>query len=130
MRKNQSYRSEPHFSILLKVTLKNFKRMLLVHRFDEVFRFSNWFFVAFLLIWLKNLRAQFGLYQKNAGVRTPWTLPLDVLLKKYRRVISHDTEEGCKVLKKLTCSFKHDIRNLVNFHPTIQKSENCFLSEV
>ena len=35
-----------------------------------------------------------------------------------------------KFKEKLTCSFKHDIRNLVNFHPTIQKSENCFLSKV
>ena len=25
---------------------------------------------------------------------------------------------------KLTCSFKHDTRNLVNFHSTTQKSEN------
>ena len=26
--------------------------------------------------------------------------------------------------EKLTCSFKHDKRNLVNFHPTTQMSEN------
>ena len=39
----------------------------------------------------------------------------------YRRVIAHETEEWCKVLKKLTFGFKYDIRNLVNFHPTIQK---------
>ena len=29
-----------------------------------------------------------------------------------------------KFKEKLICSFKHDIRNLVNFHPTTQKSEN------
>ena len=29
-----------------------------------------------------------------------------------------------KFKEKLTCSFKHNIRNLVNFHPTTQKSEN------
>ena len=29
----------PHFNVLLKVVLKNFKRMPLVHRFDEFFRF-------------------------------------------------------------------------------------------
>ena len=29
-----------------------------------------------------------------------------------------------KFKEKLTCSFKYDIRNLVNFHPTTQKSEN------
>ena len=26
--------------------------------------------------------------------------------------------------EKLTCGFKYDMRNLVNFHPTTQKSEN------
>ena len=26
----------------------------------------------------------------------------------------------------MTCGFKHDIRNLVNFHPTTQKSTNFF----
>ena len=26
--------------------------------------------------------------------------------------------------EKLTCSFKYDMRNLVNFHPTTQTSEN------
>ena len=85
MRINQSYWWEPRFSILLKVALKNFKRMLLVHRFDGFFCFLNWFFKAFVLNWLKNLRAQFGLYGKRAGVRTPWTtppssLPLDARL--------------------------------------------------
>ena len=28
--------------------------------------------------------------------------------------------------KKLTCGFTYDMRNLVNFHPTTQKSENFF----
>ena len=27
-----------------------------------------------------------------------------------------------------TCSFKHDIKNLVNFHPTTLKSENFTLT--
>ena len=26
--------------------------------------------------------------------------------------------------EKLTCGFKYDMRNLMNFHPTTQKSEN------
>ena len=30
--------------------------------------------------------------------------------------------------EKLTCSFKYDIRNLVNFYPTTQKSENFTLT--
>ena len=40
---------------------------------------------------------------------------ITVQLKKYRRVISHDIEEWCRV-------FKFDMRNLVNFHPNTQKS--------
>ena len=65
---------------LFNVVLKNFKRMLLLHRFDGFFCFLNWFFKAFLLNWSKNLREQFRLYQKRAGIRIPWTLPLDVRL--------------------------------------------------
>ena len=42
---------EPRFSILPKVVLRNFRRMLLVHRFDGFFCFLNWFFKAFLLNW-------------------------------------------------------------------------------
>ena len=60
--------------------LKNFKRILLVHCFDEFIRFLDWFFKAFLLNWFKNLRAQYGLYWKRAGVRTPWIPPLDARL--------------------------------------------------
>ena len=58
--------------ILLKVVLKTFKRRLLVHSFDGIFRFLNRFFKAFLINWSKNLRAQFGLSRKRAGVWTPW----------------------------------------------------------
>ena len=47
-------------------------------------------------------------------------------LKKYRKVISLDTEEWCEVSKKLTCSF-YDMRNFVNFHQTTQKSQNLTL---
>ena len=28
--------------------------------------------------------------------------------------------------EKLTCGFKYDMKNLVNFHPTTQESENFF----
>ena len=48
-------------------------------------------------------------------------------LKKYRRVISHDTRfngNDARFKEKLTFIFKYDMRNLVNFHPTTQKSEN------
>ena len=47
-------------------------------------------------------------------------------LKKYQRVTSDDNEEWCKLLKKLAYGFKYDMRNLVNFHPSTQKSENLF----
>ena len=38
-------------------------------------------------------------------------------------------KSDAKFKEKLTCSFKHDIRNLVNFHPTTQKSQNFTLSD-
>ena len=33
-------------------------------------------------------------------------------------------KSDAKFKGKLTCDFKYDMRNLVNFHPTTQKSEN------
>ena len=33
-------------------------------------------------------------------------------------------KNDAKFKEKPTCSFKYDIRNLVNFHPNTQKSEN------
>ena len=50
--------------------------------------------------------------------------------KKYRRVTLMTLKNDVKNKEKLACSFKYDIRNLVNFHPTIQKFENCLLSKV
>ena len=49
-------------------------------------------------------------------------------LKMYRTVISHGTEEWCnaKFKEKLARNFKYDMRNLVNFYPTTQRSENFF----
>ena len=47
-------------------------------------------------------------------------------MKKYRRVMCHDTEEWCKVCKKLTLGFKNDMRNLVNFNASSGKSENLY----
>ena len=62
-------------SAVLKIAFKIFKRMLLIHCFNGFFPFLNWFFKAFLLNWLTNLRAQFGLYRKRAEVWTPWKPP-------------------------------------------------------
>ena len=54
-------------------------------------------------------------------------------LKKCKRVISHGDEEpmksDTKFKEKLTCVFKHDMWNLVNFHPTTKKSEDFTLME-
>ena len=36
----------------------------------------------------------------------------------------HDTQGDVKFEGKLTCGLKNDIRNLVNFHASSQKSEN------
>ena len=35
-------------------------------------------------------------------------------------------ESDAKLKEKLASGFKYDMRNLVNFHPTTQKSENLF----
>ena len=35
-------------------------------------------------------------------------------------------KSDAKFKEKPTCGFKYDMRNLVNFHPTTQKSENFF----
>ena len=35
-------------------------------------------------------------------------------------------ESDAKFKETLTCGFKYDMRNLVNLHPTTQKSENFF----
>ena len=35
-------------------------------------------------------------------------------------------KSDAKFKEKLTCGFKYDMRNLVNFHPNTQKSENFF----
>ena len=34
---------------------------------------------------------------------------------------------NAKLKVTLTCGFKYDMRNLVNFHPTAQKSKNLIL---
>ena len=56
-------------------------------------------------------------------------------LKKYRRAISHDNEEWSNVYRKLTFCLKNDMRNLMNFNSSSEKSENLhfdgiFLSKV
>ena len=43
-------------------------------------------------------------------------------MKKYKRVMSHDTEEWCKVWRKLALGSKSDMRNSVNVNPS--KYEN------
>ena len=35
-------------------------------------------------------------------------------------------KSDAKFKEKLTCDFKYDMRNFVDFHPTPQKSENFF----
>ena len=45
-------------------------------------------------------------------------------MKKYKRVMFHDTEECPKFEEKLTLGSKNDMRNLVNFNASSGKSEN------
>ena len=46
-------------------------------------------------------------------------------LKKYRTLMTLNSD--AKFKEKLICGFKYDMRNFVNFHPTIQKSKNFTL---
>ena len=45
-------------------------------------------------------------------------------MKKYKRVMFHDTEECPKFEEKLTLGSKNDMRNLVNFNVSSGKSES------
>ena len=45
-------------------------------------------------------------------------------MKKYRRVMSHNTKEYPKFEEKLTFGSKNDMRNLVNFNVSSGKSES------
>ena len=45
-------------------------------------------------------------------------------LKKYRGVFFHDTDEWCKIWKKLTCGLENDMMNLANFHQSTWKCQN------
>ena len=45
--------------------------------------------------------------------------------KKYRTLMTLNSDAIFK--EKLICGFKYDMRNFVNFHPTIQKSKNFTL---
>ena len=51
-------------------------------------------------------------------------------MKKYRRVMSHDTEEWCKVWKKLTFGSKNWMQYLVNFNASSSKSRNLLYDMV
>ena len=54
-----------------------------------------------------------------------WSKSCTVLPKKSTEKLSLMTlNSDAKFKEKLTFSFKHDIRNLSNFHSTTQKSEN------
>ena len=43
-------------------------------------------------------------------------------MKKYGRVISHDTAKWCEFEEKLAHGFKNDMTNLVNFNASSGKS--------
>ena len=45
-------------------------------------------------------------------------------MKKYKRVMFHDTEECPKFEEKLALGSKNDMRSLVNFNVTSGKSES------
>ena len=63
--------------------------------------------------------------QSNVWNFTLWWTALSKWFKVL--AISHDTEKWYKCKEKLTFGFKYDMRNLVNFQPATQKSENLTL---
>ena len=51
-----------------------------------------------------------------------------IYMKKYKRVMFHDTEKCPKFEEKLTLVSKYDMRDLVNFNVTSGKSESLHLN--
>ena len=49
-------------------------------------------------------------------------------LKIYRGTICHDNEKDARLENELTCRFKIEMRTLMNFNPSTQKSKNFALS--
>ena len=47
-------------------------------------------------------------------------------MKKYRRVISHDTQNEAKFEEKVTLGSKNNMKNLVTFNASSGKSENLY----
>ena len=114
MRINYSSWWEPRFSILLKVVLKNFRRMLLVHRFDGFFCSLNWFFKAFLLNWFATTKTwrtwSLALSVHNFLSHLHFFKIGEIMLLKYEnlmppaghiRPILRSTIERCPLLRKL-----------------------------
>ena len=70
----------------------------------------------------------FDLSTKKSQKFALWLIPfmkknITFDLKKYRRVIFHDTKIRCKIEEKLTCGLENDIMNLANFHQKTFKSQ-------
>ena len=50
-----------------------------------------------------------------------------VSAKKFQELSLMTLKSDPKLKEKLTCGFKYDMRDLINFHPTTQKFENFTL---
>ena len=91
---------------------------------------KNWFVVSKMTrIWWILTRALKSL--KNLYV--DWFLLCKVFNlwpKRYRGVIFLDTEEWCKIWRKMTCGLKNDMRNLIHFHQSTRKSQNLGFDRV
>ena len=48
-------------------------------------------------------------------------------LEIYRGTICHDNEKDAKLEEELTCRFKIEMRTLMNFNPSTQKSQKFAL---
>ena len=47
--------------------------------------------------------------------------------KIYGEAICHDNEKRCKLEEEMTCRFKSEMRTLMSFNPSTQKSQKFAL---
>ena len=74
-----------------------------------------WFFVSKIsrIWWI--LTQVFEIIKTSTLISSFCAKSITLDLKKYRGVISHDTEEWCKIWRKTACGLESDMRNLANF---------------
>ena len=97
-----------------KISTKKVRRSYVSWQWKVMQNFSKIFvskMVRVLWMWTQTLESLENAHFDLFLLRKEY----NVCLKKYRGVILHETEEWCKVWRKLTCGLENDKRNLVIF---------------